>query len=183
MILALNKLGGDELNYSSDIDLIFLYDVEGQTQGPRVVSNAEYFTRLGGELVRLLSDHTSLGVAYRVDMRLRPEGDQGPLARSFAGTLGYYETSGRTWERQAMIKCRAIAGDLSLGADFLTAIRPFVYRRYLSGSEIGEIKAMKRRIEQRTVKEGTSEVEVKTGGGGIRDVEFVVQFLQLLPRR
>ncbi len=180
VILALGKLGGEELNYSSDIDLIFLYDVEGQTSGPRPVSNAEYFARLGGELVRLLSDHSALGMAYRVDMRLRPEGDQGPLARSLAGTLGYYETSGRTWERQALIKCRAVAGDLSLGADFLDAIRPYVYRRYLSGSEIGEIKAMKRRIEGRTVKEGTAEVEVKTGRGGIRDVEFVVQFLQLL---
>jgi [glutamine synthetase] adenylyltransferase / [glutamine synthetase]-adenylyl-L-tyrosine phosphorylase len=180
VVLALGKLGGEELNYSSDIDLIFLYDVEGMTRGPRVVSNAEYFARLGGELVRLLADHTSLGLAYRVDMRLRPEGDQGPLARSLAGTLGYYETSGRTWERQALIKCRAIAGDLSLGRDFLGAIEPFVYRRYLSGSEIGEIKTMKRRIEQRTLSAGTSEVEVKTGHGGIRDVEFVVQFLQLL---
>ncbi len=180
VVLALGKLGGEELNYSSDIDLIFLYDVEGETNGPRPVSNAEYFARLGSELVRLLSDHTPLGFAYRVDMRLRPEGDQGPLARSLAATLGYYETSGRTWERQALIKCRAIAGDPSLGRDFLAAIRPFVYRRYLSGQEIGEIKAMKRRIEGRTVSAGTSEVEVKTGRGGIRDVEFVVQFLQLL---
>jgi glutamate-ammonia-ligase adenylyltransferase len=180
VVLALGKLGGEELNYSSDIDLIFLYDVEGQTRGPRAVSNAEYFARLGGELVRLLSDHTALGLAYRVDMRLRPEGDQGPLARSLAGTLGYYETAGRTWERQALIKCRAIAGDETLGRDFLGAIAPFVYRRYLSGSEIGEIKTMKRRIEQRTLSAGTAEVEVKTGRGGIRDVEFVVQFLQLL---
>ncbi len=165
VVLALGKLGGEELNYSSDIDLIFLYEVEGQTNGPRPVSNAEYFARLGGELVRLLSDHTPLGFAYRVDMRLRPEGDQGPLARSLAATLGYYETSGRTWERQALIKCRAIAGDPGLGRDFLAAIRPFVYRRYLSGQEIGEIKAMKRRIESRTVSAGTSEVEVKTGRG------------------
>ena len=120
------------------------------------------------------------GMAYRVDMRLRPEGDQGALARSLAATLGYYETSGRTWERQALIKCRPIAGDLDLGRTFLDAITPFVYRRYLSGAEIGEIKAMKRRIEQRTVSAGTAEVEVKTGRGGIRDVEFVVQFLQLL---
>ena len=180
VVLALGKLGGEELNYSSDIDLIFLYDVEGQTDGPKPVSNAEFFARLGGEMVRFLSDHTGLGVAYRVDMRLRPEGDQGPLARSLPSTLGYYQTSGRTWERQALIKCRPIAGDLDLGRDFLEAITPFVYRRYLSAAEIGEIKAMKRRIEQRTVSAGTAEVEVKTGHGGIRDVEFVVQFLQLL---
>ncbi|MFO0910594.1 MAG: bifunctional [glutamate--ammonia ligase]-adenylyl-L-tyrosine phosphorylase/[glutamate--ammonia-ligase] adenylyltransferase [Isosphaeraceae bacterium] len=180
VVLALGKLGGFELNYSSDIDLVFLYDVEGQTSGPRVVSNAEFFARMGSDLVRLLADHTSMGVAYRVDMRLRPEGDQGALARSLPATLGYYETTGRTWERQALIKCRAIAGDLDLGAAFLQEITPFVYRRYLGGTEIGEIKAMKRRIEQRTVSAGTAEVEVKTGHGGIRDVEFVVQFLQLL---
>ena len=180
VVLAMGKLGGEELNYSSDIDLIFLYDVEGQTSGPRLVSNAEFFARMGGDVVRLLSDHTALGRAYRVDMRLRPEGDQGALARSLAATLGYYETSGRTWERQALIKCRAVAGDLDLGRTFLDAITPFVYRRYLSGAEISEIKAMKRRIEQRTVSAGTAEFEVKTGRGGIRDVEFVVQFLQLL---
>ena len=144
-----------ELNYSSDIDLIFLYDEEGQTCGPRVVSNAEFFARMGAEIVRLLADHTSLGMAYRVDMRLRPEGEQGALARSLAATLGYYETRGRTWERQALIKCRPIAGDLELGQTFLEAITPFVYRRYLGASEIGEIKAMKRRIEQRTVSAGT----------------------------
>lgn len=135
---------------------------------------------MGGDVVRILSDHTSLGIAYRVDMRLRPEGEQGALARSLAATLGYYETSGRTWERQALIKCRPIAGDLDLGRAFIESITPFVYRRYLSGAEIGEIKAMKRKIEQRTVSAGTASVEVKTGHGGIRDVEFVVQFLQLL---
>lgn len=180
VVLALGKLGGEELNYSSDIDLIFLYDSEGRASGEKGISNAEFFARTGGEIVRLLSDHTSLGQAYRVDMRLRPEGDQGPLARSLASTLGYYETSGRTWERQALIKCRPIAGDLELGRDFLAAATPFVYRRYLGAAEIGEIKAMKRRIEQRTLSEGADEVEVKTGRGGIRDVEFVVQFLQLL---
>ena len=180
VILALGKLGGQELNYSSDIDLVFLYDTEGQTNGPRTVSNAEFFARMGGDVVRTLADHSALGLAYRVDMRLRPEGDHGELARSLAATLGYYETSGRNWERQALIKCRSIAGDLALGSDFMRAITPFVYRRYLSSAEIGEIKAMKRRIEQRTVSAGTAAVEVKTGHGGIRDVEFVVQFLQLL---
>jgi glutamate-ammonia-ligase adenylyltransferase len=180
VVLALGKLGGEELNYSSDIDLIFLYDAEGQVAGPRPVTNAEFFAKLGGEVVRLLSDHTSLGQAYRVDMRLRPEGDQGPLAQSLAATLGYYETTGRTWERQALIKCRAVAGDLDLGRQFVAAITPFVHRRYLGGAEIGEIKAMKRRIEARTHSAGADALEVKTGRGGIRDVEFVVQFLQLL---
>ena len=180
VVLGLGKLGGEELNYSSDIDLIFLYDDEGQTTGPKVVSNAELFARMGSEIIRLLDELTALGRAYRVDMRLRPDGEQGAMARSLSSTMGYYVTRGRTWERQALIKCRAIAGDLALGRTFLEAITPFVYRRYLAASEIAEIKALKRRIEQRTVSAGTAEVEVKTGRGGIRDVEFVVQFLQLL---
>jgi glutamate-ammonia-ligase adenylyltransferase len=180
VVLGLGKLGGQELNYSSDIDLMFLYDEDGQTTGPKVLSNAEYFARMGSEIVRLLADHTALGFAYRVDMRLRPDGMQGALARSLDATLGYYVTRGRTWERQALIKCRPIAGNLGLGRTFCEAVTPFIYRRYLSAAEIAEIKALKRRIEQRTVSAGMAEVEVKTGKGGIRDVEFVVQFLQLL---
>jgi glutamate-ammonia-ligase adenylyltransferase len=180
VVLGLGKLGGEELNYSSDIDLIFLYDEDGQTTGLKVVSNAEFFARVGSEVVRILAEHTELGMAYRVDMRLRPDGEQGALASSLDATLGYYVTRGRTWERQALIKCRPVAGDLDLGQTFQEAITPFVYRRYLGAAEIAEIKALKRRIEQRTVSAGTEEIEVKTGKGGIRDVEFVVQFLQLL---
>jgi glutamate-ammonia-ligase adenylyltransferase len=180
VVLAFGKLGGAELNYSSDIDLMFVYESEGQTDGPRPMTHAEFFARLGGEIVRLLSDHNELGQAYRVDMRLRPEGAQGPLARSLAASIAYYESAGRTWERQALIKCRPVAGDLTLGHQFLDALAPFVYRRYLSAAEIVEIKAMKRRIERRTTSAGDDEHEVKTGRGGIRDVEFVVQFLQLL---
>ncbi len=180
VVLALGKLGGRELNYSSDIDLVFLYDHEGRTTGPKVVSNAEYFARLGSEILRLLSEHSALGKVYRVDMRLRPDGDQGPLAQSLDATLGYYVTRGRTWERQALIKLRPAAGDLELGQIFQRAVTPFVYRRYLGAAEIAEIKALKRKIEQRTLSAGIAEVEVKTGTGGIRDVEFVVQFLQLL---
>lgn len=180
VVLALGKLGGDELNYSSDIDLIFMYDEEGRTDGPRSLSNAEFFARMGMEIVRILDEHTALGIAYRVDMRLRPDGEQGVLARSLEATLGYYISRGRTWERQALIKCRPIAGDVEIGKTFLDVITPFVYRRYLGAAEIAEIKALKRRIEQRTHTAGMDELEVKTGRGGIRDVEFVVQFLQLL---
>ena len=120
------------------------------------------------------------GIVYRVDMRLRPDGEQGALASPLAATLGYYVTRGRTWERQALIKCRPVAGDLELGQTFCDEIQPFVYRRFLGAAEIAEIKSLKRRIEQRTLSAGTAEVEVKTGHGGIRDIEFVVQFLQLL---
>ncbi len=179
-MLGLGKLGGQELNYSSDIDLVFLFDEDGQTTGPKVISSAEFFARVGSDVVRLLAGHTALGIAYRVDMRLRPEGEQGALASPLIATLGYYVTRGRTWERQALIKCRPVAGDIELGLTFCAEIEPFVYRRFLGASEIAEIKSLKRRIEQRTVTAGTALVEVKTGRGGIRDVEFVVQFLQLL---
>ncbi|MBY0527397.1 MAG: bifunctional [glutamate--ammonia ligase]-adenylyl-L-tyrosine phosphorylase/[glutamate--ammonia-ligase] adenylyltransferase [Gemmataceae bacterium] len=182
VILAFGKHGGEELNYSSDIDLMFLYDEEGSTLGKRVssVGNDELFARVVGEVVRLLSAHTDRGQAYRVDLRLRPEGHRGPLARSLASTLSYYDSMGRTWERQALIKLRPVAGDLQLGQQFIQAIESFVYRKYLSFAEINEIKALKRRIEQKTGHQGVSDRDVKTGHGGIRDIEFTIQFLQLL---
>jgi [glutamine synthetase] adenylyltransferase / [glutamine synthetase]-adenylyl-L-tyrosine phosphorylase len=182
IILAFGKLGGEELNYSSDIDLMFVYDEEGTTRGKRInsVSNEEFFGRVLSEVVRLLSAHTEQGQAYRIDLRLRPEGHRGPLARTLASTLSYYDTLGRTWERQALIKLRPVAGDLALGQAFLQAIEPYVYRKYLSFAEINEIKAIKRRIEHKTGQAGASASEVKTGHGGIRDIEFTIQFLQLL---
>jgi glutamate-ammonia-ligase adenylyltransferase len=182
VVLALGKLGGEELNYSSDIDLIVVYDEEGVTRGAHTASvgNDEFFARVVSELVRLLSQHTGSGQAWRVDLRLRPEGQRGPLARSLASTLAYYDALGRTWERQALIKARPAAGDHELGRRFLEAVESFVYRKYLSFAEIKEIKALKRRIEQKTSKAGVSEREVKTGRGGIRDIEFTIQFLQLL---
>ncbi len=181
-IVAFGKLGGEELNYSSDIDLMFIYDEEGATRGKRInpVANEEFFSRVVSEVVRLLSTHTDRGQSYRIDLRLRPEGQRGPLARSLGSTLAYYDTLGRTWERQALIKCRPVAGDPELGAEFLRAIEPYVYRKYLSFAEINGIKALKRRIEQKAGKAGVSDTEVKTGHGGIRDVEFAIQFLQLL---
>ncbi len=181
MVLGFGKLGGEELNYSSDIDLMFIYDAEGETRGRRAnFGNAEFYARVVPEFVRLLSAHTDRGQVYRVDLRLRPEGARGPVARSLASTLSYYDLLGRTWERQALIKVRPVAGDRELGAEFLQAIEPFVYRKYLSFAEINEIKAMKRRIEQNAHEIGDNERDVKIGHGGIRDVEFTIQFLQLL---
>jgi glutamate-ammonia-ligase adenylyltransferase len=181
VILGFGKLGGKELNYSSDIDLMFLYDEEGQTRGQRVtiLSNDDYYARVCTEVVRLLTAYTEDALAYRVDLRLRPEGHRGPLARSLASTLSYYDTLGRTWERQALIKVRPVAGDARLGEEFMRAIEPFVYRRYLSVAEITDIKALKRKIEQKSGPLGESDSDVKTGHGGIRDVEFTIQFLQL----
>lgn len=179
-ILALGKLGGIELNYSSDIDLVPFYGAEGQTDGARGLSNAEFFERLVREVVRLLTEPTDLGAAYRVDLRLRPEGARAPLCRSAEQMLAYYDSKGRTWERQAMIKARPIAGDIALGDALLARLDGWIYRQFLSLSDITGIKALKRKIEQRVAGDGESLVNVKTGLGGIRDIEFVIQFLQLL---
>ncbi|MEX2185296.1 MAG: putative nucleotidyltransferase substrate binding domain-containing protein [Pirellulales bacterium] len=179
-VFALGKLGGTELNYSSDIDLIFLYDGEGTSDGRRRQSSTEFFDALARELIRLLADKNELGMAYRVDMRLRPEGQRGPLVPSLESALHYYDVMGRTWERQAMVKVRTIAGDADLGQEFLARLEPWIYRRYLSRADISGIRALKRRIEQRAEGEGADRCDVKTGHGGIRDIEFVIQFLQLL---
>ncbi|QDU23128.1 bifunctional [glutamate--ammonia ligase]-adenylyl-L-tyrosine phosphorylase/[glutamate--ammonia-ligase] adenylyltransferase [Urbifossiella limnaea] len=193
-VLGFGKLGGDELNYSSDVDLMVVYDAEGETTGRRTtIPTAEFYARVVQEVVRLLSAVTDRGFAYRVDLRLRPEGARGPLARSLAGTLSYYDTRGRTWERQALIKLRPVAGDIDLGREFLAAVEPFVYRKYFSFAEINEVKALKRQMERQAGRpkggsggEGeaasrwTTPADVKTGRGGIRDIEYTVQFLQLL---
>ena len=180
VVLGLGKLGGGELNYSSDIDLIFLADTDGHTKGPRPISNVEFFDLIAREFIRLLTEKTELGGTYRVDMRLRPEGSRGPMVMSVDSALRYYDTRGRTWERQAYIKARPAAGDLSLGVEFLEAMTPWIYRRYLGHADISGIKALKRRIEQVAHDAGGGERDVKTGRGGIRDIEFVIQFLQLL---
>lgn len=178
--LAFGKLGGEELNYSSDIDLMFLFDHQGVTRGGRMeLSTMEFFARLSAEVVRLLSAPSDAGAGYRVDLRLRPDGARGPLARDLQGTLAYYDAMGRTWERQALIKARMVAGDAALGRNFIRSAQTFVYRKYLSFAEINEIKALKRRIEVRTRGSGGEGLDVKTGRGGIRDIEFTVQFLQL----
>ena len=180
VVLGMGKLGGVELNYSSDIDLIFLYSGEGETDHRRSITNGEFFGQLAREYVRLLTETTEMGSPYRVDLRLRPDGKRGPMVVSVAGALQYYENRARTWERQAFIKARPVAGDLELGGRFLEELTGWIYRRYLSRADITGIKALKRRIEQRTRREGADLRHVKTGHGGIRDVEFVIQFLQLL---
>jgi glutamate-ammonia-ligase adenylyltransferase len=180
VVLALGKLGGTELNYSSDIDLIFLYDSGRGADLTRQQASSEYYDRLVREVLKLLTEATELGVAYRVDLRLRPDGNAGPMAVNYESALHYYDVSGRTWERQAMVKARPIAGDLTFGREFLEQLEPWIYRRYLSRADITGIKALKRRIEQRTHREGADALNVKTGHGGIRDIEFVIQFLQLL---
>ncbi|MFO0903313.1 MAG: bifunctional [glutamate--ammonia ligase]-adenylyl-L-tyrosine phosphorylase/[glutamate--ammonia-ligase] adenylyltransferase [Pirellulales bacterium] len=180
VMIALGKLGGCELNYSSDIDVIFLSDGPGETSGPRRTTNDEFFQRLARQVIRLLSEPTDLGVCYRVDLRLRPDGKQGATVIGVESALRYYDISGRTWERQAFVKARAAAGDLELGREFLEQLTPWIYRNYLNRADITGIQALKRRIEQRAIREGGETRNVKTGRGGLRDVEYVIQFLQLL---
>ncbi len=180
VVLALGKLGGLELNYSSDIDLVFLYRPADRADPAQQHETQDFANRVSQELIRLLTETTSLGFAYRVDMRLRPDGRQGAVCSRVDQALTYYENRGRTWERQAYVKARAIAGDLELGKEYLAELASWVYRRYLSRADIAGIKALKRRIEDRASDRGVAESDVKAGHGGIRDVEFVIQFLQLL---
>lgn len=178
--MALGKLGGSELNYSSDVDLLFIYSQEGSTSSHRPMTALEFYSRVISEFLRILAGGNSSTFILRVDLRLRPEGAQGPILMNLEQTMNYYDSVGRTWERQALIKVRPCAGSLELGQRFQLGIEPFVYRRYLNSVEIAEIQAMKRRIEHRSKQSGEAQWDVKTGFGGIRDIEFVVQFLQLL---
>ncbi len=164
-ILAMGKLGGVELNYASDIDLFFLAETEGETVGKRRVPNTEFFDRMVQQITYLLHESTPQGRAYRVDLRLRPFGASGPLVSSLEDALRYYDTSGRTWERQAFIKARPIAGDIEYGQDFLDAMQPWIYRRHLSGADITGIRSLKRRIEKGARDAGVEGRNVKTGRG------------------
>jgi len=179
-VLAMGKLGGRELNYSSDIDLMFLGDLEGCTEGPRVCENTLFFDQLAKRFTRWLGDSHQLRHAYRVDLRLRPYGKSGPLVIDLPSAWHYYETMGRTWERQAMLKARAVAGDTQLGDEFLERLRPWILGSYLTRADIAGIRAIKRNIERSNAEGRSGSRNIKTGRGGIRDVEFVIQFLQLL---
>lgn len=182
VILAMGKLGGRELNFSSDIDLLFFYTEEGETAGGAsgAVSNAEYFQKLGELVIKAVSEQTAEGSIFRVDMRLRPYGRVGPLAVSVDSAVRYYEHSGQAWERQALIKARPAAGDVALGESFIERTRPFVFPRYFDDDTLEDILSVKRQAESQTASRGDTGRHVKLGIGGIRDIEFVVQVLQLL---
>ena len=180
VVLGMGKLGAGELNLSSDIDLIMAYSDGGETVGgKRSLSHQEYFTRLGQALIRALDAVTEDGQVCRVDMRLRPFGDGGPLVGSFASLERYYQQHGREWERYALIKARPVAGDIEAGYELLTMLRPFVYRRYIDFGVIDALRDMKQRI-QREVRRQGREQNIKLGEGGIREVEFIVQAGQLI---
>ena len=182
VVIAMGKLGGRELNFSSDIDPIFVYSEEGETSGGEngSISNHQYFTKLGERIVKGLSSMTSEGNVFRVDMRLRPHGTKGPLAMNLESTLDYYAHAGQTWERQALIKARACAGDQNLGERFLQGIRPFAFPRYFDDDMLEDVRRLKQQMEAQVAARGETSLEVKLGRGGIRDIEFTVQMLQML---
>ncbi len=179
MILGMGKLGGEELNFSSDIDLIFAYSGDGEVAGPQPLSNAEFFSALGRSLVDVLGGLTVDGRVFRVDMRLRPHGSSGPLALSFDAMERYYQIHGREWERYALIKARQVAGDRRAGTELLERLRPFVYRRYLDYGAFEAIRSLKEMIEQELLRKGI-EHNIKLGPGGIREIEFIGQAFQLV---
>jgi len=177
-ILALGKLGGGELNHSSDVDLLFLYSDEGQLS-PRL-SYHEFFNRLAKKILETFSTHHPEGSLFRVDLRLRPEGSAGPLTRSLESMENYYAGFGETWERLALIKARGIGGSRELAYEFLRQHQPFIYPRSPTPDLLDEIANIKRRIERDVVGHEQLERDVKLGRGGIREIEFVVQALQLI---
>jgi glutamate-ammonia-ligase adenylyltransferase len=179
LVIGMGKLGGGELNFSSDIDLVLLFPEGGETDGPRPIANEEFFTRAGQALIRLLDAPTSVGQVFRVDMRLRPFGASGPLVASFSSFEDYLQRHGRDWERYAWIKARPITAVERYGEIYSAAVRPFVYRRYLDFGVFQSLREMKGLIEREVSRREIAE-DVKLGPGGIREIEFIVQSLQLI---
>ena len=188
-VLGMGKLGGQELNYSSDVDVLFVYSEEGNVfkTPPRKsdlpgkgLSNHQFFIRLSESFIAEVGRITPQGTLFRIDLRLRPEGGSGPLARSLSSYENYYAQWGQTWERMMLIKTRGVAGDAELATEFLEMIQPFRFPRSLNERVIRDIAAGKQRIETEVVKSGELERNVKLGRGGIREIEFVVQTLQIL---
>lgn len=184
-VLGLGKLGGQELNYSSDVDVMFLYEEEGEVfKEPAaersVMSSHQFFCKLAETVSNEISRATADGFFYRVDLRLRPEGDSGPIARSRESCENYYAQWGQTWERMMLIKARHVAGDSGLASEFLEMIQPFRFPRSVSPEILQEIAATKDRIENEVVRTGELERNIKLGRGGIREIEFIVQALQVL---
>jgi [glutamine synthetase] adenylyltransferase / [glutamine synthetase]-adenylyl-L-tyrosine phosphorylase len=181
-VLALGKLGGRELNYSSDVDLMFLYSANGETSGPIQITNKEYFKKLANSLTNLLSSYTSAGQCYRVDLRLRPEGTHGEVCISLAAALDYYRFRARDWELQMLLKARVVAGDLTLGQKLLDSVEDSIYSTTLDFSLVESMSETRQRIREKASNTSRSgnRIDVKLTRGGIRDIEFLTQCLQRL---
>ena len=187
-VVGMGKLGGGELNFSSDIDLMYVYtSYEGQTRGVLRegewrgrISNHEYFVALARRLTSLLSGRQGSGQVFRVDLRLRPDGTQGQLALALLAYEAYYARLGQPWERMALIKARPVAGDAALGREFMALVQPFIYRRNLDAPGLEQLRSMKRQIDAQMADRNESRTNVKLGRGGIREIEFLIQLPQLL---
>src|SRR2546422_119009 len=187
-VIGMGKLGGYELNFASDVDLMYVYtSYEGSTsglgdngEGQHQISNHEYFVTLARRLTTLIGGQGPEGQAFRVDLRLRPEGTQGQLALSLLSYEAYYARLGQTWERMALIKARPVAGDHPLGEEFMALIHPFVYQSHLDEEGVRQLRDMKRQIDAQLVDRAQSRLNVKLGLGGIREIEFLIQLPQLL---
>ena len=179
VVYGLGKLGGGELNFSSDVDLVYAYECDGESDGPRPLAAETYYARLGQQLAKLLDEVTADGFSHRVDLRLRPYGNVGRVAWSFAAMEQYFQHEGRDWERYAWQKARPVAGDIAAGERFLETLRPFVYRRYLDYGALDGLRAMKAAISAEVARKELAD-DIKRGPGGIREIEFLVQALQLI---
>ena len=187
-VIGMGKLGGGELNFSSDIDLTYVYtSYQGQTRGivrngkqHGRISNHEYFTALARRLTTLIGGQGAAGQIFRVDLRLRPDGTQGQLALALLAYEAYYARFGQAWEKMALIKARPVAGDADLGREFTDLIQPFVYRRHLDAQGVEQLRSMKRQIDSQMADRSESRTNVKLGRGGIREIEFLIQLPQLL---
>jgi glutamate-ammonia-ligase adenylyltransferase len=179
LVIAMGKLGGGELNFSSDIDLVFLFPESGTTSGPRSLSNEEFFSRAGRQLIRLLDEQGPEGFVFRVDMRLRPFGESGPLVMSLSAFANYLHQHGRAWERYAYVKARAVTGHRTGMGLHRDVLRPFVFRRYLDFGLFDAMREMKSGITAQVARRELKN-NIKLGQGGIREIEFIVQCLQLL---
>jgi [glutamine synthetase] adenylyltransferase / [glutamine synthetase]-adenylyl-L-tyrosine phosphorylase len=179
VVFGLGKLGGGELNFSSDIDLVLAYPQDGESDGARALAAEDYFARLGQQLAKLLDEVTADGFSHRVDLRLRPFGNAGRVALSFAAMEQYFQREGRDWERYAWQKARPVAGDIGAGERFIATLRPFVYRRYLDYGALDGLREMKAAIAAEVARKELAD-DIKRGPGGIREIEFLVQALQLI---
>ena len=183
VILGMGKLGGDELNFSSDVDVIFLLKTMKAKAAADAKGKADprnFFAEVGKKIIQAMGQVTEDGFVFRIDLRLRPLGANGPLVQSVHSAMLYYESWGQCWERAALIKARAAAGDRALGAAFLQEVQPFIYRRYLDYTTVDELRHMKLRIENELLTGDDKERNLKLGYGGIREVEFFAQALQLV---
>ena len=178
-VLALGKLGGEEIIYSSDLDIIFVYSAAGETKGPRPISNHEFFAKLGQRIITILSTTTKEGFAFKIDTRLRPSGSAGPLVVSEEAFIRYHKETAQMWEKQAMLKARSVAGDAEFGSKILADMQRYIYATPPGKDDLKELYRIRKRMEIEIAKEDSGKYNIKFGRGGLVDVEFTVQILQL----